>query len=178
MSDSRRSDPTVRRQVAVFLVVVTCVGALLIMGFERYRIPLRDWVLADLGPSAHRLKLVLVLLTALLLAPLLAVAAYLWSLAGKVIRARAFPPPGLRLIRDTPVITGASAIARGRLLQVLALGGGIASVVLGLLLWRLASLLSDKVYEPVGTSLRELQTSTSEDLKQLRIEKRVKSGIE
>ena len=32
-------------------------------------------------------------------------AAYLWSLGAKVLRAREFPPPGHRVIRDTPVIT-------------------------------------------------------------------------
>jgi len=67
------------------------------------------------------------------------VAAYLWLLGRKVLSAREFPPPGQRVIRDTPVVTGEAAVARGNQLRVLALGFGIASGVLGLLLWRLAS---------------------------------------
>lgn len=133
------ADATLRRRVVLFLIIATCVGALLIIGFERYRIPLRDWILEDSAASAHRLKLVFLLLAALLLAPLLAIACYLWSLGGKIIQAREFPPPGLRVIRDTPVINGQKAIARGRLLQVIALGCGIGAVVLGRILWRLAS---------------------------------------
>lgn len=142
MTDVRRADPAVRRQAVLVLVVGTCAGALLIVGFERYRIPLRDWMLAEPGASAQRVKLVFLFLAVLLVAPLLAFATYVWSLGGRVLRAREFPPPGLRVICDTRIITGAGAMSRGRLLKVFALGCGIASATLGLLLWRLASLLS------------------------------------
>ena len=47
-------------------------------------------------------------------APLVAFAVYLWSLGAKVLRARQFPPPGYRVIRDTPVIGGQAAVLRGR----------------------------------------------------------------
>jgi hypothetical protein len=143
MTDIRKTDPNARRKVVLVLVVGTCAGALLIVAFERYRIPLSDWVLADPGASAQRARSVFVLLAVLLLAPLLAFAAYLWSLGERVVRAREFPLPGLPVIRDTPVITGESAVSRGRLLKVLALGCGIAAAVLGLLLWRFQSLLID-----------------------------------
>jgi len=140
MTPVREADPAVRRRAVLFLLAGTCVGALLIVGFERYHIPLRDWILAEPEASAQRVKLVLLLLAALLLAPLIVFATYVWSLGERVLRAREYPPPGLCVIRDTPVITGERAISRGRLLKVLALGCGIASVGLGLLLWRLASL--------------------------------------
>jgi hypothetical protein len=65
-----------------------------------------DWVLADPKSSALRVKLVFLLPAAILLAPLFALAVYLWSLGGRVVRAREFPPPGLRLIPDTPIVTG------------------------------------------------------------------------
>ena len=143
MTEVRRADPAVRRQVALVLVLGVCLGALLIVAFERYRGPLTDWVLADPGTSTQRLRLVFLLLAALSVAPLLAFAAYVWSLGERVLRAREFPPPGLRVIRDTAVITGERAVSRGRLLKVLALGCGIASAVLGFLLWYLQSLLSD-----------------------------------
>jgi hypothetical protein len=106
----------------------------LIVAFQRYRIPLRDWVLADPAAAAEWAKLVFLLLAVLLLAPLLAFAAYTWSLGERVLRAREFPPPGLRVIRDTPVITGEKAVSRGRLLKVLALVCGIISAVFGFLL--------------------------------------------
>ena len=142
MTALRRADPTARRTVALLLVVGTCMGALLLVAFARYRIPLSDWMLADPGSSAQRVKMVFRVLVALLLAPLLALAAYLWSLGGKVVRAREFPPPGLLVIRDTPIVTGERAVSRGRLLKVLALGCCIACAVLAVLLWRLEMLLS------------------------------------
>src|SRR5262244_3776935 len=51
------------------------------------------------------------------------------------------PPPGLRVIRDTPIVTGERAVSRGRLLILLALGCGIASAALAVLLWRFGLLL-------------------------------------
>ena len=67
---------------------------------------------------------------------------YLWSLGAKVLRARQFPPPGYRVIRDTPVIGGQAAVLRGRGLKVLAVCLALASALLWLLLWRLAWVLS------------------------------------
>jgi hypothetical protein len=125
------------------LLVGTCVGALLILGFEQYRSPLRDWIVAEPEASAQRVKLAFLVLATLLLAPLLAFAVYVWFLGARVLRAREFPPPGFRVIRDTPVITGERAIFRGRLLKMLALGCGIAAVALGSILWRLAWMLGN-----------------------------------
>lgn len=142
MSDVRKADPVVRRRVVLVLVVGACVGALLIIAFERYRIPASDWLLADTQTSAQRVRLIFLLLAALVVAPLFAFAAYVWSLGERVLRAREFPPPGLRVIRDITVITGEKAVSRGRLLKVLALSCSIASAVLGLLIWRLAAALS------------------------------------
>jgi hypothetical protein len=110
--------------------------------FERYRVPLRDWVLADPAASLQRARLIVVLLGILLVAPLLAFAGYLWSVGGRIIQASEFPPPGFRVIRDTAFITGERAVSRGRLLKVIALGCGVVSALMGFLLWRLESVLS------------------------------------
>jgi|SRR5215471_13169770 len=142
MTEVRRADPAARRTAALVLVAGTCVGALLLVAFTRYRIPLSNWVLAGPGSSALRVKLVFLLVPALLLAPLIALAVYLWALGGRVVRGREFPPPGLRVIRDTPVVTGERAVFRGRLLKVLALSCGIASAALAVLFWQFGLLLS------------------------------------
>jgi hypothetical protein len=42
-----------------------------------------------------------------------------------VLRARQFPPPEYRVIRDTPVIGGQAAVLRGRGLKVLAVCLGV-----------------------------------------------------
>jgi hypothetical protein len=144
MTEVRKADPAARRQAVVLVVFGALVGALLILGFERYRTPLHDWLLSDPRELGHRVKLVFLLAAALLSAPLAAFAAYLWSLGAKVIRAGEFPPPGYRVIRDTPVIAGRGAVLRGRSLKALALSLGVASVLLWMLLWWLARVFSER----------------------------------
>src|SRR5262245_55423779 len=137
MVEIRRADPAARRQTVLLVVLGALAATLLFVGFEHYRIPLRDWVLSEPEKLAHRLKLVFLASVAVLSAPLVAFAVYLWSLGAKVLRAEQFPPPGYRVIRDTPVIGGRAAMSRGRGLQMLALWLGAASALLCLLLWRL-----------------------------------------
>ena len=141
MIEVQRADAAARRHALVVVVLGALTGALLLVGFERYRIPLRDWVLSESEKSAHRVKLVFLVSGGLLSTPLVAFAVYLWSLGARVLRARQFPPPGYRVIRDTPIVGGPAAMSRGRGLKILALCLGLASAILWLLLWRLASLL-------------------------------------
>jgi len=104
MTDVRRADPAARRQAVLFVVVGTFVGALLIVAFERYRIPLRDWVVAE-GASAQRVEVVFLLLAVLLLVPLLAFAAYLWSLGEGFSERESFHPRGFAffaILRSSP----------------------------------------------------------------------------
>jgi hypothetical protein len=142
MTEVRRADPAARRQAVRFVILGALIGSVLIVGFERYRTPVRDWLLSKPEELAHRVKLVFLLSAVVLSAPLLAFAVYLWSLGANVLRARQFPPPGYRVMRDTPVIGGRAAVSRGRAFKLLALCLGIASVLLWLLLWRLAWVLS------------------------------------
>ena len=139
MTGVRKADPAARRWAVVVVVVGSFVGALLILAFERYRVSLGDWVLAEPGEAAARARWVVLALAAALLAPMLSFAAYLWWLGRRVVDAQEFPPAGLRVIRDTVVLTGEKAISRGRVLKMLAVGCIAACVVLGLLLWRFAS---------------------------------------
>jgi hypothetical protein len=143
MTEVQRAHPAARRQAVRLVILGALVGTVLIIGFERYRTPLRDWLLSEPDAMAHRVKLVFLLSAAVLSAPLLAFAVYLWSLGAKVLRARQFPPPGYLVIRDTPVTGGQAAVSRGRGFKVLALCLGIASALLWLLLWRLAWVLSE-----------------------------------
>ena len=145
MVEIRRADPAARRHTVLFVVLGALAGTLLLFGFEHYRIPLRDWVLSEPEKLAHRLKLVFLVSVAVLSAPLVAFAVYLWSLGAKVLRVEQFPPPGYRVIRDTPVIGGQAAMSRGRGLQMLALCLGAASALLCLLLWRLVRMFLEDV---------------------------------
>ena len=71
-------------------------------------------------------------------APVIAFAVYMWLLGKRVLQAQQFPPPGFRVIRDTPVIAGPAAVTRGQVMQVLALCLGLAAALLWLFFWWLA----------------------------------------
>lgn len=139
MSEVRRADPSLVRQMFLLLVAGAVVGGAGITLFERYRDALLAWVAADPQPRA---RLVLGAVAAAAVGPLLACATYAWRVGVRTVHAEEFPPPGIRVVRDTPVVTGQPAMVRGRLLRVFALaciGGAVAMVFL---LWRLDSLLN------------------------------------
>jgi hypothetical protein len=141
VTEIQRADAGARRRAVLLVVAGAVAGALLIAAFERARGPLRAWIRSEPGPAARRLRLLLLLSGGVLLAPLFPFAAYLWLLGRRVLRAGRFPPPGYRVIRDTLVLRGRPAVWRGRGLQALAVGLGVAAALLGLLWWRLASML-------------------------------------
>ena len=66
-------------------------------------------------------------------ASLLPVVIYLSLLAVRIIRSRQFPPPGTRVLRDTPIVRGRKALIRGwgiALCAVWILGCAIFSAVI------------------------------------------------
>jgi len=109
MTGLQKADAGVRRQALVFVVVGALAGILLMVAVERYRLPLQDWLLSDPAQLARRLVLLARLAAALLSAPLLGFAIYLWSFGVRVMRMRRYPPPGCRVIRDTPILQGQAA---------------------------------------------------------------------
>jgi hypothetical protein len=144
VTEVQRADPAARRLAVVLVVAGALVGSLLIAGLERYRAPLYDWILSDPQHRWQRLRLLFLLSTGVLSVPLLGFAAYLWMLGGRVVRAQRWPPPGQRVVRDTPVLHGRAAVWRGRTLRVLAACLGAAWALLWLLSWRLASMLGQR----------------------------------
>lgn len=138
----RKADPGARRQALLIVVTGTFIGAALLIGFERYSPRLRDWLSSEPAELAYRVKVGIALVTALTSGPLLALAAYLWWLGTAVVRVQEFPPPGYRVIRDTPVVVGSVAIFRGRGLQVLAACLAVGAATLSVVLWRLARALT------------------------------------
>jgi len=142
MSELQRADPAVRRQLTWLVIVGTLAGLLLILGFQRYRASLREWIGSDPRHAADRITLALVILAVLLSAPVLAFAVYLWTYGAAILRAQQCPPPGYRVIRDTPVLMGRTARVRGHVFRVLAVCLGAVSLVLWCLLWRLARMLA------------------------------------
>ena len=73
--------------------------------------------------------------------PLLLGAARALRIARRTLEAERFPPPGLAVVRDTPVRRGAAARRWGRALRVIALALGVLGGAIALLLWRIAGWL-------------------------------------
>jgi hypothetical protein len=137
----RRAEPAARRQAILIAVAAATLGGLLILAVDRYSTPLRDWILSDPAQMPGRLKLVFTIFAVTASAPLLAFAAYLWSLGGRVVSSRQFPPPGHRVVRDTEVVEGESAVVRGRALKTFAIMLGAVSILFWVGLWTLAGVV-------------------------------------
>ena len=120
------------------LVVIfgAAIGALLLAGFEELRQPFHDWLMSNPAEAAQRVKIAIYVSAVVLCAPVIAASVYFWLLGAKVLRAQQFPPPGFRVIRDTPVVSGSGAVTRGHVLQVVAVcqGAGAAGLC-WFLLW-------------------------------------------
>lgn len=123
-------------------MVGAVVGALAMLAFA----PFGEWLASQPGELAHRLKLVFFLAGIILSAPLIAFAAYFWTLGGNILRSHEFPPPGYGLEQDTPVVKEQAANRRGRALQALALCLAAACVLLLMLLWELGSAFHEGVF--------------------------------
>jgi hypothetical protein len=117
----------------------TVVGIVLIAIADDLRPGFEAWIKQDVGARSRIVFGALTLLTA---GPALAAAAYCWRLGRRIVRTGRFPPPGYRVVRDTPVVIGDAAARWGRLVQTLAAVIGTAGVFLAFFLWRLFFFLS------------------------------------
>ena len=138
MPDIQKADPAARRIAMLMIVCGTIGGVLLLMGADRFRSSFEAWLQQDLRA---RTMLVVTMLCVVVTAPGLGVAWYLWRLGARVARSGRYPPPGLRVLHDTEIVTGAPAILRMRTARVLASVLALASVLLAFFIWRVVSLL-------------------------------------
>jgi hypothetical protein len=134
----QKADPSA---VRIAVAIVAC-GALLGIVFIKLAGERRPWFEAWVkeDPGA-RLPMVIAAVTLLTAGPVLGMAAYMWHLGQRIVRAERYPPPGLRMVHDTLVVNGGAAVRLGRLVQTFAGIFGMAGLLLALFLWRLFSLL-------------------------------------
>jgi hypothetical protein len=131
----RRADPHARRRAAVLIVALGCIGALLIAAAGSYRDTLRDWILAGPQAAPDRIEALLRVAIVLTVTPLFAFGIYVWRLGMRVSRDRVFPPEGQRVLRDTLIVTGDAAAARGARLKCIGVTAIAAAALLALALW-------------------------------------------
>jgi hypothetical protein len=114
MSEIQKADPATRRTSLLILGGGAAAGVILLTVAGSFRPAFQSWL--EQAPRG-RLTLATVVLAVITSAPLLGLAWYLWRLGRRIGLGERYPPPGYRVIRDTPVVAGALARRIGRLVQ-------------------------------------------------------------
>ena len=138
----QKADPRARRTAIVTLGLATLAGLVLMLVVESQLSAWLEWITEDPEQMDDRLVLCGWGLALGVIVPMLLLAAYLWRLGSRIVHSGVFPPPGMRVVRDTRVLFGRRAVRRGRLLKVLAWLAGAVAMGFVFVLWRVASLLT------------------------------------
>lgn len=69
--------------------------------------------------------------------PVIAISRTIWMAGRDVVRTQRYPPPGMKVIRDTVVVTGAKARRYGNLMQVMSILFVVLSFAVPIVLWLL-----------------------------------------
>jgi hypothetical protein len=125
------ADPAARRRALIIVLAVAAAGVLGHWAVQDWLAQLRQADPADARPALLRALSLGAWASAIMMA---ALGAWCWRQGRKVRRLSRFPLPDARPLRDTPVVEGPAARARGLLLQALAgalwaLAAGLVSAV-------------------------------------------------
>ena len=120
MTNIQPADAKARRSAIWLLVILSVAGAAVIVTLEHFRGDLVGWVEANAEFLVQN-PVVVFAVVATLMSPLFVAGIYVLRLGQGAVRAQRFPPPGLALIRDTPILEGIQGVRRGRMIQSLAL---------------------------------------------------------
>lgn len=140
MPEIQPADPASRRKLLVWLSLF-----LLVMLLSQSVV---QWFTEWLAEDPERVReyfAYIVGAIAFVFSPLFGFGYYAWQMGVKVISAKRFPPPGMKVIKDTVVIKGRRAVSRGRALQVC-----------GVILWGTAIAFPIAFWQILGNILREM----------------------
>ncbi len=138
MAEVQAADPRARRVALIVLAIAFVAGTLLLWALNTSQSAVASWLREDPARTVRRARWLLAGLAVVTSGPAIAAGAYLLRLGSRVIAAERFPPPGMRVVQDTTVVTGDAARSRGRLFQGLAAILLLAAAGLAFLLFRLA----------------------------------------
>ncbi len=130
-----RADPQARRGALLALAAVLVIGVVTIA----WGLPAATDYLKR-QPPAEALRILQWLALAAFV-PMIPFGYFTWRHGQRILASGQFPPPGTRVIVDTPIVTGRAARARGAALRtlavLLAVLGAAGAVIVPLLLERL-----------------------------------------
>jgi hypothetical protein len=142
MENIQLADPNARRKAILVVCVAALLGVCAGLIFNSLQDDLQPWLEGNLHLLLANTMIIFVFSLVVVL-PILASGIYLLLLGTRSVRAQRFPPPGVAVVRDTPVLEGAAGIRRGRVIQILSLlllcCAGAIPVVLWLIFRFLAS---------------------------------------
>jgi hypothetical protein len=133
-----KADPAARRIAILMIVCVAIAGAVFVLAANQFRPQFENWLREDLRV---RIWIVVALVDAAVVLPLLGAAGYLWHLGTRIARAARYPPPELRVLHDTEIVTGVTARRRAYAVRALACVLALAAVLLVYFMWRVVFLL-------------------------------------
>ncbi|HSG82129.1 MAG TPA: hypothetical protein VLC48_07760 [Gemmatimonadota bacterium] len=140
--DVQKPDRGAKRRATELVILIALLGTLAFLSVDRYldgmSVELRE---GDPGQVAHQLGSTLRLVAAGLGLLVFLMAGWLFRLARLVSKSGRFPPPGTRVIYETPVLTGAAARHKAYIGYALAAVLLFAGLVGTFLLWRVTESL-------------------------------------
>jgi hypothetical protein len=116
-----RADPRTRRRAIVIVLTAAALGTVLI----GWLLPAFQGALLEARAtgriSGRAICLSFLGLLVLVAAGVIASGVNIWRIGSRAVRSAQFPPPGMMVMRDTPIVRGQRAIALGRVQRILGL---------------------------------------------------------
>ena len=134
MPEIQAADPKARRKLLIIVAGATVLGGFAILAFEMSNPSMVEWLLKDPDRVTNKINSLLVVFAVFAL-PALIAAVYLWRVGRSSAINSRYPPPGVAVIRDTPVVRGSKARTQGRLIQFLSLLLAAVAVGMPVSLW-------------------------------------------
>ena len=136
-----RADGAFRKRALLLLLVAALLGVAVIIGAQSYLGYLKKLSAERPHLAAEKAATVLKLTSLAMAAALFASGVYTLSLWRRVRASGLFPPPGLRVLRDTRVVAGARARRLALAIMVLAIFLFVGGMLIPLLTFSLADAL-------------------------------------
>ena len=139
--DVQSADPRTRRIAVIVVAIGALAGALLIAAMQSQLGALQKVAAEHPAAIEENFGIITWALIAAVVVPVWAFNIYLWRLGSRIVATGLFPPPGMKVLRDTPVLRDSAARKCGRLLQIVAAVTSVTALGIAIALWRLAALV-------------------------------------
>ncbi|QTA93714.1 hypothetical protein [Desulfonema magnum] len=103
------ADKKLRKQTIVALLICIPIGLFLIQSLSAYIEEFESLIATDIELATVKIKKLLTIITVINAIFSSALALHLSSLAIKILKSGCYPPPGMRVIKDTPLQIGKKA---------------------------------------------------------------------